>query len=141
MRFADARLSASTMMSCSIICLLTGAACDCRTKASHPRTDSSKRTKISPLAKSYADVGVIGIPSSVATSSANSGNPRPEKSRNLFSDDNRISLKEVSPSARRCYVAPRLQQISCQLACAEPNLLHFSVLPYRHQLRRVAHLR
>ena len=32
--------------------LFSGAGVDCRTKASEPRTDSSKRTKISPLAKS-----------------------------------------------------------------------------------------
>ena len=30
---------------------LIGAECDCRTNASQPRTDSSNRTKISPLAK------------------------------------------------------------------------------------------
>jgi hypothetical protein len=35
---------------------------------------------------------VSGIPSSVATSSASSGNPRPANRRNLFSEDKRISL-------------------------------------------------
>ena len=70
------------------------------TKASQPRTDSSKRTKISPFAKSYAEVGVSGMPSSVATASASSGSPRPEKRRNLFSEDSLISLKGVSPSSR-----------------------------------------
>ncbi|CAB4766385.1 unannotated protein [freshwater metagenome] len=75
-----------------MICLLTGAVWLCITKASQPRTDSSKRTKISPLAKSYADVGVSGMPSSDATSSANSGNPRPAKRRNFFSEVKRISL-------------------------------------------------
>ena len=51
-RLAEARLSASTMSSCSITQVLMGAAWLCMTKASQPRTDSSKRTKISPLAKS-----------------------------------------------------------------------------------------
>jgi len=74
------------------------------TNASQPRTDSSKRTKISPFAKSYADVGVSGIPSSAATASESSGNPRPEKSRSLFSEDKRISLKEIGVSSRRVFV-------------------------------------
>ena len=52
MRFALARLSASTMINCSMIHLLIGAVCVCSTKASQPRTDSSNRTKISPFAKS-----------------------------------------------------------------------------------------
>ena len=54
MRLAEARLSASTMISCSMIHLLIGSVWLCITNASQPRTDSSKRTKISPLAKSYA---------------------------------------------------------------------------------------
>ncbi len=40
------------MISCSMIHLLIGAVWLCSTKASQPRTDSSNRTKISPLAKS-----------------------------------------------------------------------------------------
>ncbi len=52
MRLALARLSASTMMSCSMIHLLMSLQWLCRTKASVPRTDSSKRMNISPLAKS-----------------------------------------------------------------------------------------
>ena len=40
------------------------------TKASTPRTLSSNRTKVSPLAKSYAVVGTSVVPSSAATSSA-----------------------------------------------------------------------
>ena len=51
-RLADARFSASTMISCSISHWLMGAVWDWMTKASQPRTDSSKRTKVSPLAKS-----------------------------------------------------------------------------------------
>ena len=43
MRLADARLSASIMMSCSMIASLIGALWLCMTNASHPRTDSSKR--------------------------------------------------------------------------------------------------
>jgi len=60
-------------INCSIICLFTGALWLCNTKASLPRTLSSNLTNISPLAKSYAEVGVIGMPSSDATASANSG--------------------------------------------------------------------
>ena len=40
------------MIICSMIHLLIGAVWACSTNASAPRTDSSKRTKISPLAKS-----------------------------------------------------------------------------------------
>src|ERR1044072_394394 len=54
-RLAEARFSASTMISCSITHWLMGAQWLWMTNASHPRTDSSNRTKISPLAKSYAD--------------------------------------------------------------------------------------
>ena len=50
-RLAEARLSASTMMSCSMSHSLIGAgALD--DEASQPRTDSSKRTNISPFANS-----------------------------------------------------------------------------------------
>ena len=52
MRLAEARLRASTTSSCSTSQSLTGAPWLCRTNASAPRTDSSKRTKISPFAKS-----------------------------------------------------------------------------------------
>ncbi len=44
MRLAEARFSASTMISCSMIHSLTGDVCDWMTNASQPRTDSSKRT-------------------------------------------------------------------------------------------------
>ena len=50
-RLADARFSASTMISCSMIWSLIGAECAWITNASQPRTDSSNRTKISPFAK------------------------------------------------------------------------------------------
>ena len=49
-RLALPRLRASIMISCSISQSFTGAGADCRTNASHPRTDSWNRTKISPLA-------------------------------------------------------------------------------------------
>ncbi len=62
MRLADARFSASTMISCSMIHLLIGAVWLCSTNASQPRTDSSNRTKISPFANSYASVGVGSMP-------------------------------------------------------------------------------
>jgi len=81
-----------------MICLFTGALWLCNTKASLPRTLSSNLIKISPFAKSYADVGVIGMPSSAATSSANSGYARPENRRRLFSEDKRISFSLASPS-------------------------------------------
>src|SRR5271163_3515083 len=68
------------MISCSISQLFTGAGHDCRTKASHPRTDSWKRTKISPLANSRAVCAVTSTSSSLATCSASSGCARPEKS-------------------------------------------------------------
>ena len=55
------------MMSCSMIHLFSGAGQLCSTNASQPRTDCSKRTKISPLAKSRAVWGVTSIPSSAAT--------------------------------------------------------------------------
>src|SRR5258708_10592824 len=68
------------MISCSISHLFTGAGYDCRTNASHPRTDSSKRTKISPLANSRAVCAVTWTSSSLATCSASSGCARPAKS-------------------------------------------------------------
>ncbi len=43
MRLADARLSASTMMSCSMSHSLMGDVCDWITNASDPRTLSSNR--------------------------------------------------------------------------------------------------
>ena len=76
-RLADARLSASTMMSCSMIHWLIGAVWLCSTKASLPRTDSRNRTMISPLAKSYSFAGAGSIPMQSATSAASSGKARP----------------------------------------------------------------
>ena len=73
MRRADARLSASTMISCSMIHWLIGDVWLCSTNASHPRTDSSDRTKISPLAKSEIMVGVVWMSRQPAISSASSG--------------------------------------------------------------------
>ena len=72
------------MMSDSISHWFTGAVIDCTTKASLPRTDSRYRMKISPLAKSYASVGVGAVPSTSPISSASSGNARPEKSIRFF---------------------------------------------------------
>ena len=60
--------------------VFTGATMDWITNASEPRTDSLYRTKISPLANSYASVGVGSTPSAAPTSSASAGNARPEKS-------------------------------------------------------------
>ena len=72
-RFAEARLSASTMISCSMTHLFRSSPWLCSTNASLPRTDSSNRTKISPLAKSYDEVGVTSTSRYSATSSASSG--------------------------------------------------------------------
>ena len=52
MDLADARLRESSMMSCSMSHWLMGAGWDWMRKASAPRTDSPKRTYVSPLAKS-----------------------------------------------------------------------------------------
>ena len=88
---------------------LIGRTIDCTTNASDPRTESRYRTKISPLAKSYASIGVGSTPSTAPISSASAGNPRPEKSmRDLrFSavmlpigwpaSDRRRSLVRVNP--------------------------------------------
>src|SRR5690349_23914744 len=67
------------MIRVSITQVLIGAPQDWITKASAPRTDSSKRTKISPFANSYADCGVSEVPRYLAISSASSGYARPEK--------------------------------------------------------------
>ena len=83
-RLADARLSASTMISCSMIQWLIGAVWLCSTNASQPRTDSRNRTKISPLAKSYSVVGVGSTPRQAAISSVSSGWDRPESSSSFF---------------------------------------------------------
>src|SRR5699024_5917741 len=80
MRLAEPRLSASIMMSCSMSHLFNGWVWDCKTKQSAPRTDSSKRMKISPFAKSRAVVGTKSVPNSLATASPNSGWARPENS-------------------------------------------------------------
>ncbi|SKT07592.1 Uncharacterised protein [Mycobacteroides abscessus subsp. abscessus] len=91
MRLALPRLRASIMMSCSISQVFSGAGCDCRTNASQPRTDSSNRTKISPLAKSRAVCAVTWTSSSLATCSANSGCARPENSIRFL----RLSVQSV----------------------------------------------
>src|SRR5437660_2970846 len=83
-RLADARFRASTMISCSITHWLIGAQWLWMTNASVPRTDSSKRTKISPLAKSYADCGVMPTPRCLATSWASSGCARPARNIRFF---------------------------------------------------------
>jgi hypothetical protein len=77
---------------------LGAAAVDCRTNASQPRTDSSNRTKISPLAKSRAVCAVTGTSSSLATCSASSGCARPEKSIRFL----RLSVHSVPTVRPRC---------------------------------------
>src|SRR5947208_11390500 len=79
MRLALARLSASIMISCWNSQVFSGAVGVCRTKASQPRTDSSNRTKTSPLAKVCAVCGVIGTPSHPAMWAASSGWDSPAK--------------------------------------------------------------
>ena len=83
-RLAEARLSASTISRCSISHLLIGSKWLCITKASEPRTDSWKRTYISPLAKSWALVGVTSMSRCFAISCASSGNARPENSMRVL---------------------------------------------------------
>ncbi len=61
------------MISCSMSQVLIGAVWLWTTKASQPRTDSSNRTNNSPLANSYAAVGVGVTPRWPAISSASSG--------------------------------------------------------------------
>ncbi len=73
MRLAEARLRASTMISCSMIHSLMGEVWLCSANTSQPRTESRKRTKISPLAKSKSLVGVGLMPRHAATSSASAG--------------------------------------------------------------------
>ena len=73
------------MISCSMIHWLIGAVWLCTTNASLPRTDSMKRTKISPLAKSNSRVGAGSMPRQPAISLVNSGWARPEKSISFFS--------------------------------------------------------
>ncbi len=51
-RFAEARFSASVMINVSITQVLIPIPQDWMRNASEPRTDSSNRTKISPLANS-----------------------------------------------------------------------------------------
>src|SRR3954465_9313921 len=84
MRLAEARLSASTMISCSMSQVLIGAVWLCTTKASQPRTASSNRTKSSPLGNWWEAVGVGVTPRWPPISVASSGYARPEKSIRLL---------------------------------------------------------
>src|SRR6516165_6070171 len=72
------------MMSCSMIHSLMGEVWLCRTNTSQPRTESRKRTKISPFAKSKSLDGVGLMPRHPATSSASSGKARPETIISFF---------------------------------------------------------
>src|SRR4051812_37196176 len=92
MRLALPRLRASIISSCSISHWFSGAGWLCSTKASHPRTDSSNRTKISPFAKSRAVCAVTETSSSLATCSASSGCARPENSIRFL----RLSVQSVA---------------------------------------------
>src|SRR5450759_2999279 len=88
----DALFMASTMISCSMIHSLMGEVWLCSTNTSQPRTESRKRTKISPLAKSKSLVGVGLMPRHAATSSASEGKARPETIIIFFAPDGSISF-------------------------------------------------
>ena len=70
MRAAEARLSASIMMSSSIRLLLTGPQVDWMTKTSEPRTDSSMEMETSPSAKAPTVQRPSGSPMAAAISCA-----------------------------------------------------------------------
>ena len=79
---------------------LIGAVWLCSTNTSQPRTESRKRTKISPLAKSNSLLGVGSMPRQEATSSASSGNARPETRIIRFSLAAWMPLIRLAPPAR-----------------------------------------
>ena len=82
---ADARFAASIMMSCSISESFTGPQCVWRMKTSAPRSDTSKRQWISPLANSRRFGADSGTSRCRAMSRASSGCDRPEtNSRRCF---------------------------------------------------------
>src|SRR5690349_16537583 len=84
MRFADARLAASSMMRVSIIHSLTGGPKLWMRNRSHPRIETSKRVRISPDAKVRYSVGTSSVLSCAATSAASSGCELPRATTRRF---------------------------------------------------------
>ena len=84
MRLADARLAASTMMSCSMIESLMGSAWLWMMNTSQPRTDSSKRQWISPLANRWMLGSPSSMPRCAATAWASAGCEVPLYIRSCF---------------------------------------------------------
>src|SRR6266540_3346423 len=91
MRFADASLAASIMISSSIRCWSTGGELVWTMKRSAPRIDSSNRQYVSPLAKVRRDTSPTWIPSFSAIRCASSGCERPAKSMSRF--DGPVSIQ------------------------------------------------
>ena len=84
MRLAEARLAASTMISCSMIASLTGLLWLWTMKTSAPRMDSPNRQYISPLANWERLVSPRVTPRAEAMALASSGLERPVKSSSRF---------------------------------------------------------
>src|SRR4051794_15781791 len=84
MRLAEARLAASSMIACSMIASLTGAAWLCRMNTSAPRMDSPKVARSSEFGKSTRLGSPRVTPSPSATAWASSGWDRPAYSCSCF---------------------------------------------------------
>src|SRR3954470_12472538 len=84
MRLALARLAASSMIACSMIASLTGAAWLCRMNTSAPRMDSPNVARSSELGKSTRLGSPRVTPSPSATAWASSGWDRPAYSCSCF---------------------------------------------------------
>ena len=115
------------MISCSMIHSLMGEVWLCSTYTSQPRTESRKRTKISPLAKSNSLVGVGLMPRHAATSSASAGKARPETSNIFFAPDGITSFtwlvsprRQPAPSLRSRRLALPWARLPWTWAAAGP---------------------
>jgi hypothetical protein len=84
MRLAEARLAASIMISCSMICSFTGLLWLWTMNTSAPRMDSPNRQYISPLANWERLVWPSFTPRAAAMSSARDRLDRPVKSSSRF---------------------------------------------------------
>src|SRR5215207_3282075 len=84
MRFADARLAASSMRSVSISHSLTGGPKLWIRKKSQPRIDTSNRVRISPEANVRYSVGTSSVPMAAATSADSAGCDRPPATTSRF---------------------------------------------------------
>src|SRR5215207_7827467 len=84
MRFADARLAASSMSSVSISHSFTGGPKLWMRKKSQPRIETSKRVRISPDANVRYSVGTSSVPMAAATSAESAGCDRPPATTSRF---------------------------------------------------------